>query len=200
VIPKLISESTTEPITLAEAIQAANAYTDASDAQTGQLLSKLITAARQACERELETSLVQKTYEIVQDSFHPNVIELPYGPVRAVSSVTYVRDTDAVDIVIAADQYRLDAYSEPVTLRTAYDVDWPIDVRTDLNSVRVRYTVGYPSSDSPPETVPEPILQAMRLMIKHWYDNRSAVGDDSMREMPLAACYLLGKYRRGLGV
>lgn len=195
---KVISESTDEPITLAEAIQHARAYADSGEAQPGALISRLITRARQAAEQELCMSLVQKTVEVALSHFYPSVIELPYGPVRAITSITYA-DTAGVDQVLAADQYRIDPYVYPTMLLPAYNVDWP-EVRYDVNAVRIRYTVGYPSTDSPPEVVPEPILQAMHLMISHWFNNRDAVGDDSLAEIPRGAKHLLGFYRRGLGV
>lgn len=161
-------------------------------------IEKLIRAAREYCEEETEISLVQKTLEVTQDSFYPSRIELPYGPVRSVVSVYYL-DPDGVDTLLAADQYRLDIYGSIEALIPAYDVTLP-DVRRDTNSIRVRYTAGYPSTDSPPEEIPELARQAMHLLISHLFHNREAVDDARLAEVPLGVRSLLGKIRRGLGV
>lgn len=196
---KVISESTDEPISLAQAIVNARAYSSAAESQAGSTLSRLITTARKLCEQELDMSLVQKTVEIAVPYFYYDGIELPRGPVRSVVSVTYTNE-DGDDTVLPADQYRINAYSVPTLLQRAFDTGWPTDVRNDLESVRIRYTAGYPSTDSPPQTVPEPILQAMHLYISHYFDNRHAVDADDLMELPLGARHLLSFYRQGLGV
>jgi uncharacterized phiE125 gp8 family phage protein len=160
-------------------------------------ITKLIKAARQACEEELEISLVAKTLEIAGNSFAA-VIDLPGGPVRSIVSVKYL-DPDGVDTVLAADQYRFSDYARAPVLLLAYGVSWP-SARTDVDSVRVRYTVGYPSTDSPPEEVPEPIRQAMHLFIAHWFVNREAVDENAKAELPMGVRYLLGKFRKNMGV
>lgn len=195
--PRVISESTAEPIELAEAVDNLRAA-GSPDAVTGGRISKLITTARKLCEEESGLSLVEKTLERAAHRFDHCGIELPQGPVRTIVSVTYV-DTSGDDTVLAADQYRFSRYASPAVLLPAYSVCWP-GARCDLDSVRVRYTAGYPSSDSPPEEVPEPIRQAMHLFIAHYYARREAVGDDTLMELPLGARYLLSKYRQGLGV
>lgn len=192
--PRVISESTTEPISVADAKLNMRVTSSAEDSR----IAGLITTARRLCEQELDLSLVEKTLEIAQRRLDWCGIELPAGPVRSIVSVTYV-NTDGDDTSLATDQYRISPYAEPTLLVPAYDVTWP-DVRCDLDSVRIRYTVGYPSTDSPPQTVPEPIVQAMHLYIAHYYSKREAVGDDSMMELPLGARHLLSTYRTGLGV
>lgn len=197
--PIVISESTTEPITLAQAVANVRATEGSPDAAAGGSISKLITAARQACEDFLEVSLVEKTLEIAQHSFNdPCPIELPLGPVREIVSVKYL-DRDGNDTTLDPTRYRISPYAPTATLMRAYGTCWP-EARCDIDSIRVRYTVGYPSTDSPPQTVPEPILRAMHLYIVHWYEHRSAVDDDSLMELPLGAKHLLSPRRRGLGV
>lgn len=192
--PLVINESTTEPIALAEAKLNMRVTSSAEDSR----ISALITTARRLCEQELEMSLVEKTLEIAGHRLDYCGIELPEGPVRSVVSVTYV-NTDGDDTVLAADQYRISPYAEPTLLMPAYDVTWP-DARSDLDSVRIRYIAGYPSSDSPPQTVPAPIVQAMHLYIAHYYRNREAVAEGSIGELPLGSRHLLSTYRTGLGV
>lgn len=198
---KIITESTDEPISLDEAAENLRVVDPSGNSppvyQESARILKLIKAARQACEEELEMSLVEKTIEVTQQSFYPRCIELPAGPVRGIESVTYV-DTNGDDQVLAEDQYRLSTSGRTAILWPAYNVTWP-SARCETDSVRVRYIAGYPA-DSPPEAIPEPILQAMHLMIAHYFANREAVDQDNLMELPMGTRYLLDKYRQGLGV
>lgn len=197
---KVISESTTEPILLEEAALNLRAQDDGNSPPTyyeAARITKLIKAARQACEQELQLSLVEKTIEVAASALS-SAIEMPLGPVLSIVSVTYT-DPDGADVVLSADQYRFNAYARTPVLLPAYGVSWP-SVRGDVGSVRVRYTVGFPSADSPPVEVPEPIRQAMHLLIAHYFTHREAVDNNYLAELPLGARYLLAPYRRGMGV
>jgi len=187
-------------------------------------IQSLITAARSALENDLGVSLIAKTLEISLDMWHHahrehyqdggfpypysssyfhiyqhamhrrQRIELPYGPVRAIESVKYL-DGDGADTTLAADQYRIATVRRMDMLVPAYGVSFPA-ARCDFGSIRIRYSAGYPSTDSPPETVPEPILQAMHLCIAHWFRNREAVDDGKLAELPLGVESLVWFYRR----
>lgn len=197
--PTLISESTTEPISLDEAAENLKALDDGEGSYfEAPIISRLIKAARQLCENELEMSLIPKTLEFSRDSLCPPCIELPNGPVRSIESVKYT-DTNGVEVTLATDQYRLSTSSSMAILRPAYGVSWP-SVRCEADAVRVRYTAGYAADDSPAQDVPEPIRQAMHLCISHFYANRDAVDVDSLMELPLGVRALLAPYRQGLGV
>lgn len=195
--PKLIAEAGTEPISVDEAGFNLRAAQDSNSPPTyveAALIARLIKAARQACEQELQVSLVLKTLEIEQSVLCMN--GLPQGPVRSIVSVTLI-DTGGVESVIAADQYRVTGYGAVDMLLPAYGVTWP---PASAGTMRVRYTAGYPSTDSPPQEVPEPIRQAMHLFIGHYFNNREAVALNVLSELPLGARYLLAPYRQGLGV
>jgi len=206
---RIIDESTTEPITVAEAGENLRAATD-GNSPPGYIeatrIGKLIKAARQACENYLNGSIVSKTIEIAVPAFYTfydrsacyTWIPLPRGPVRLIESVTYV-DTDGADQVLAADQYRIDLYSRPPRLHPAYGVTWP-SARYDVNSIRVRYSAGYDLDATEPEEVPEPIRQAIHLYVAHYFANREAVALDNLAELPLGAVHLLTPYRLELGV
>lgn len=193
--PRVISIDGDEPITLAQAKLNLRAYSSTTE---DSLITRLITVAREACEDWTDRSLVQKTLEVTQNSFYPTYIELPGGPVRSVESVTYV-DTDGADQIASSSLYRLDVYGSVEAVILAYEQQWP-DARHDTNSVRVRYTVGYPSTDSPPEEVPKTIIQAMHLLIAHYFEHREAVDEDGLAELPLGVKALLGPKRLRMGV
>ena len=80
------NESTTEPVTLAEAKNWLKI--DVPDDDT--LLSTLITSARQDCESYLNISLIERTVTAYLQ-IGLDEIRLPYGPVKTVTNVTNFR-------------------------------------------------------------------------------------------------------------
>ena len=234
-VPILISQGTEEPISVADAgfnLRAADDGNSPPVYYEAALIQRLIVAAREACERELEMSLVRKTYELSSDTFFarpsqvggryatmvdldpvsafygysnpvPNSLNgflfLPFGPVRQIVSVRYL-DPDGVDQILPSTDYRFSPYARQPVLMPKYGGTWPA-IRRDVDSVRVRYDVGFPSDDSPAQTVPEPILVAMHFLIGHWYTNREAIAESTkVFELPLGVRDMLAKYRQSLGV
>lgn len=236
--PLLIAEGSEEPISVEEAGFNLRAADDGNSPPTyveAALIGRLIRAAREACERILERSLVRKTLELSSDSFYartrhvagraaeyveyapgdpltqyygfgnamPNALngylELPFGPVRRIVSVRYL-DQNGDDQLLDPSKYRFSAYQTTPVLLPPYGGSWP-SIRRDLDCVRVRYEVGYPSDDSPAQTVPEPIRIAMHLLISHWYQNREGVYLNGLTaEMPLGVRDMLMAYRDNMGV
>ena len=205
--PIVISQSTDEPITLAEG--AANLHIDPDCGSPpgyfeATRIQALITAARIACENDTKLSLVAKTLQVSQEVWHSertrhhqphhlsslqwshhfpgaNAIELPNGPVRSIAWVKYL-DGDGADTTLDPGQYRTTLKRGVTWLIPAYGVAWPA-ARHDHDSVRVQYAAGYPSTDSPPETVPMLVIQAMHLYISHWFRNREAVDSNQLAEL-----------------
>lgn len=199
---RIIEEQTTEPITVAQA--AANLHVSATlEAAT---LTRLIKAARSRCEEYTGLSLIVRTVELGLRSFYggdvpscvPPRIVLYYGPVGPIASITY-NDGDNAAQTLAADQYRVDRYTDTPAIVPAYGVTWPSTVY-EFDSVRVRYDAGFSNDDSPPNPVPYDIVQAMHLYIGHYFENREATGSIQIGELPLGALHLLDSHRTGLGV
>lgn len=198
---RIVSESTLEPISVDEAgfnLRAADdgnsppAYIEAAT------IERLIKVAREVAEEETELSILERTYELTTDCF--GEIELPRPPVHSIESVKYI-DVNGVEQTLSTAIYMLDnrAHLRPAMLRLKYEQSWP-DHRRESGAIRVRYVAGFRLEDSPPlDVVPESLRQAMHLLIAHYWSNREAVGAD-LRELPMGVCYLLGKYRVGLGV
>ncbi|MGE7007529.1 head-tail connector protein, partial [Sphingomonas sp. NPDC049708] len=57
-----------------------------------------------------------------------------------------------------------------------HSVSWP-SVRSERESVRIRYEAGYPDTvgDTPKSTVPAPVVAAIKLMIGDLFENRASV-------------------------
>ena len=91
---------------------------------------------------------------------------IPIGPVTAVTEVKYqtTADTDyTTDLTtLVAGNWFTDTISQPA--RIAFR-DYPNVYEYALTPVVVSFTAGY-------GTVPAPVLQAIRLLVAHMYENR----------------------------
>lgn len=180
-----------DPILLAEA--KAQCRIDTSD-EDG-LLAGFIIAAREHCEDETGRAFITQTMELKLDFDWPidrcgnDCIVLPRPPHKtgAIESITYI-DTNGVEQTLDASQYLFSEGDIFGCVRPAYGVTWPI-VRDQVDAITVTFVAGYGSN---PGDVPEPIRQAVRLMIGHFNENREAVS--AGQETPLAVERLLRKY------
>lgn len=130
----------------------------------------------------LNRSIWAQTLELRQNVFCAP-IRLPYGPVTEVVSVKYV-DTDGVEQTLDDATYLL--AGDEVVL--AYDQNWP-SLRGDTEGVRIRYEAGY-------DPTPRAVIQALLMLIAHWYANREAVNIGNITsELPMATQALLAPFR-----
>lgn len=140
---------------------------------TDPVLSILIASARAAAEAELHRYLVTQTIDAYFDGFPlynndkwpPREIRLP--PMQSVTEITYV-DLNGATQTLAADQYIVDATSQPSRITPAYGVVWP-SVRDQVNSVKVRFLAGYGAASAVPSCIKQWILTRVATL----YENRS---------------------------
>jgi len=123
----------------------------------------------------LGISLMRQTLELRLDAFPAGSIQLPYGPVSEVESITYddARGT-AQEMDPAA--YRLLGAEVRWRVAPAYGGSWP-SPRADDEAVRIRYVAGWADADE------VPAKSAILMMVGHLYANREAVNSG---EMPLS--------------
>ncbi len=112
----------------------------------------------------------QNTIYRYTESVHPDrPIILPRPPLVSVTSIIYT-DTNGDSQTMSANDYRVDADSEPGRITPAYGTYWPV-ARAETNSVAITYDAGYASAD----VIPPGNKQAMLLLIGHWFENREGV-------------------------
>lgn len=94
-----------------------------------------------------------------------NEIVLPYPPLISLDSVKYY-NSDGVDTTLVANtDYRvMGGGNEKSYVVPTYNGTWPSSVRSDLESVRVRYTAGHQLTN--PDSLPPPIKQAVLLAVR----------------------------------
>jgi uncharacterized phiE125 gp8 family phage protein len=98
--------------------------------------------------------------------------ELPYPPLISVDSVKYDDGEGVERTLVENTGYRVFGLGSigKASITPVYNGSWPSSVRADAESVRIRFTCGYPIDfgNSPPtDILPVPIKQAVLLMVKH---------------------------------
>lgn len=175
------------------------------------LISTLISVARERCEDLTARCLVSQSWEFAFDEFpsygcwshlhhrhgrsgslfahNPLEIILPRGPVLSVDSITYKDQTGTVQ-TLDPSAYNTDLLSQPARITPTYGTTWPVALH-DTNSVTINFTCGY-------TTIPFSILHAIKLIVGAWYESRAEVtqggGNYNSFPMPLSAQSLLATY------
>jgi uncharacterized phiE125 gp8 family phage protein len=111
--------------------------------------------------------------------------------VQVLAVRTYDRDDIATPIPLAT--FQLDAVSRVPRLIRKAAFSIPSNLRP-ANGIEISLRVGYGAT---PTAVPEPLRQALRLLVAHWYDHRDPA-EVTMpgAKVPAAVSALLAPYRR----
>lgn len=194
--PFLVTAPTIKPVTKAEAkAQLDVSYTN-KDTQIDMLIAAA-TAHLDGWTGILGRCLCEQTWRQDFDRFN-RCLRIPLAPVIDIDSVKY-DDEDGVEQTVAEENYELlnDDIGPYVKFADTYSFPAISDQRP---AVRVTYLAGYPNEGTSPNqtsTVPADIKHAILLMVRHWFDNPSAVnvGAPAMA-MPMGVDALLAKHRR----
>ena len=186
----LITAPAAEPISTA----VAKAHLRVDFATDDTLIDALVVAAREYVEQVTGRALITQTWELLDDRFKGREIHLSYAPLQSVTSVKYI-DTGGVEQTFSSDNYTVYTYSShPGEVGLNYDEEWPQTRRIE-DAVIVQFKAGYGDAGS---DVPQPILQAMLMLISHWYENRESTVSGLRIEpfqMPEAFDMLISPYR-----
>ena len=198
----------TEPVTLDDIKQ--HLVLDADITDEDARLASMITAARRACEKRMNRSVIGSTRTLVLDAFpsqRPNQrtwpflaamqvetllpdqaeIVLPGGTVASYTIAYY--DPSGTLQTLGADKANANLAQTPAIIRPA--TYWPqTALRPD--AVQVSYTI----SAMEPDDL-EMVRHAIRLLLGHWYANREAVMDTrgTAVELPMQVTWLLEPLR-----
>ncbi len=180
------------PLTLSEA--KTHCRVDSSDEDT--LLNALISAATEHLDGFsglLGRALITQSWRQDFDRFEA-CMRLPLDRVSSITSIKYFDDTNT-EQTVAASVYSLHTDALGPYIKPNDGEYWPSGVHARDDAVQITFVCGYGDAAA----VPQPIKQAMLLMIEDWYDTRSsAIYGTTATEAPIAApaWALLQPYRR----
>jgi hypothetical protein len=190
---KELTAPAAEPVTLELAKQqlvVADSFTDDDNLITGYII-----AARQHVENLMNRAIFNRSMQRTLDFFpcsdststvNPNdrncmfgtywhrlAIKLPKPGCVSVESITYVDQTGALQ-TLDPSLYYVDVNCEPGRIVPKPGLFWPYSQAYMPGSVCVNYTAGTYGDGVEDNTCPQTIIQAMLLLISHFYSNRDA--------------------------
>ena len=181
----LLLAPATEPLTLADA----KAFLRVEHADDDTLIGALITAARTHIEARTQRALITQQWRIVRDGWPPDGrLSVAVAPLRAVLAAR-VYDEAGVAHTIDVGAFVVDASAAPGVIGF---VPWAVPAPgRAVAGIEIDVEAGYGDA---PEDVPEPLRQAMRLLLAHWYENRASSGG-SGKTYAAGIDALLAQYR-----
>ena len=182
---------------------------DFSDNDT--LIAELIKASQNVIETYINRAITTQTLSLFLDrlpfysdlklqegiftapdlEYNSNFIVLPKPPVASVTHVKYY-DNDNNASTFASSNYYVDIISEQARVVLKTGSSWPTVSETrNANAYEIKYVAGYGGASD----VPEPIVQAIKLLTTHLYENREAVTSLSVNAIPYTIGALLQPYK-----
>lgn len=170
-------------------------------------MQRHIVAAREEAERQSHHLLAAGELMLILDAWPGRVIEMPYPPLRSVTSIAYTDESGVTGAVDMADVI-VDAYSTPGRIALKAGASWPGVTLQAIGGVRITFKAGFheplavdataPEIAAARALVPATARNAMLLMVGDWYEQR----EDTMTtgatfgKIGMAAGALLAQMRR----
>lgn len=157
------------------------------------LVSRLISSAREECENITRRVISSRQFEFVLDDFDGDILLVP--PVVSVQSVKYYNTSDVLT-TIDASKYRLIG-ANGLNPRLIVIAEWPTDVRDFAESVVITATLGY-AEGACPEAIRSWIISRVGTMFA--FREQQSAG--AVQELPYVNALLdpyiiAGAYARG---
>lgn len=203
-----------EPVTLAQA--KAQLVVDTGFTDDDDLITSLIVAARQHCEKIMQRAIFNRTvtmqydffpYPYFRGSFNINdrhslygtywrqfAIKLAYPACVSVSSITYV-DLNGNTQTVSSSLYAVDTMSEPARIVPNPGMYWPYTQAYLPGSVKVDYTAGTWGDGVEENYCPQSVCQAILMLVSYWYNQRDAALSQPPKAVEFSLEALLGPHK-----
>lgn len=183
----LLTGPAVEPLSLAEA----KAFLRVEHEDDDELIGTLILGARVHVEGQTRRALNTQSWRLVHDDWPADrPMAVWPAPVQEVTAARVYRADGSVQ-VLDPDIFVVDTAGAPARVGVAPGAVPPPG--RALAGIEIDFDAGY--GDEPTD-VPEPLRQAMRLLIAHWYENRGvAVVGQSASALPQTVAPLLAPYK-----
>ncbi len=134
------------------------------------LIGSLITTARLYVENKINRKLISQDCLLYLDKISKTrLLDIVVGPIQTVTQIQ-IYNANNSPTLIAPDSYELDLISYPARLFQK-QADWAQETRK-FNAIEITMRIGYGDNST---DVPEPIRQAMRILVAHWFERREPV-------------------------
>lgn len=175
------------PVSLAEAKEQLRVDTSADD----DFIQRLVEAATEQLDGdgELGRAMISQSWAEWSGP-SPDAVKLTMGPFQSLTSVEYY-DTDGTLQTATLSDFETRKDGDFVTCRPKTGFSWPATQDRD-DAIKITYVAGFGATSA---DVPQPLRHAVLMLVTHFEQNRSAIADRAMFEMPMAVDRLIGRYR-----
>lgn len=180
----LLSGPAVEPVALAEARSWLRVDDDAED----MLIAALIVSARLVVEARTGLSLIAQSWRILLDAWPSGAVLLL--PVRPLLSLEAMHLFDADNNAAPIDPHTYGVDSAALASRIYFNRR-PPDPGRAVSGIQIDATAGFGNSAG---DVPEPLRQAIRMLVARWYENRGDTETDA-RVLPNEVATLIAPWR-----
>lgn len=214
---RLVTDAASEPLTLADA----KAFCRVDIADDDALITALIASARRRIEKETGLALKTQSWTAVFDRWPDQagnglsgpwwdgvrhgplsmiaptgVIEIPKRPFQDVTSIK-LRDASGTLTTVDPSIYFTEVSDMRGRVIRKLGQIWPVVILAPSSAIEIAFTCGFDAA--PYAGIPDDLLTAMKILVKHWYDRRDPIacggGGGSANELPQHLSAILGGYR-----
>jgi uncharacterized phiE125 gp8 family phage protein len=183
----LLTPPAVEPVTLADA----KAWLRVTHDDDDGVIAALIAAARSHVEAQTRRALITQNWRLVRDAWPSDgrIVVLP-APLVEVAAAR-VLDEDGMPQAIDLEAFVTDTASAPAIIAFA---PWSLPAPgRKAGGIEIDIECGYGDA---PDDVPEPLRQAVRLLVAHWFECRglAALGRPVV-DLPAGLAGLIAPYR-----
>jgi uncharacterized phiE125 gp8 family phage protein len=181
----LLTAPAVEPLSLAEA----KAFLRVETADDDAVVTALIAGARIHIEAQTRRALITESWRLAFDCW-PADGRLSVGP-APLQTLTAARVFDMNNVAQAVDTA---AFVPDKGASALIFAPWALPAPGRAQAgIALDVTVGYGDAAS---DVPEPLRQAMRILVAHWYENRGLVTTGAnYSALPSTVAALIAPYR-----
>ena len=180
----LVTPPAIEPVSLA-AIKTYLRLDDITDSVEDGYINILISVAREYCEDVQHRAFITQTWEMALQGFpfyssdpmnantRGSIIEIPKGKLQIVNSITYKDTSGALKTLTPEVDYVTSNRGIVGRVSPPFGKVFPLAILYPLDPVVINFTCGYGDASK----VPFKVIQAMYMLISHWYENRMVIND-----------------------
>lgn len=155
------------------------------------LLASLVLTSRLHIESALGLALMTQGWRVVLDAWPADgAVGLPIAPVQTIDAIR-VRDQQGIAVAVDPGRYEFVPAGRPQRIVPRGE-GWPAP-GTRIAGIEIDVTAGYGAAAG---DVPQPIRQALLLLIAHWYEHRDPFEIGAPQtHVPGSVSRLLAPYR-----
>jgi uncharacterized phiE125 gp8 family phage protein len=180
----LLTAPAIEPVTLADAKAFLRVETDADD----DVIGALIAASRIHIEAQTRRAMIAQSWRLTADFWPPDGrLTVTPAPLKQVTAAR-VFDIDGHAQTIDTQVFVPDFGASAVAF-----APWAVPAPGRIAAgIELDVVTGYGDAAA---DVPEPLRQAIRLLVAHWYENRGLAAVGTVTILPTSVAALIAPYR-----